>query len=459
MGLVKPKNNTFARIKVIGVGGGGGNAVSSMVESGTIEGVEFVAVNTDAQALLNNKAETKLQIGSNYTKGLGSGADPDVGRQSAEESREKIKELMFDTDMVFITAGMGGGTGTGASAIVAEAAKEAGALTVAVVTKPFLFEGMRRLAAADEGIESLREHVDTLIVIPNQRLLDVVDKQMTLLEAFKVADSVLGQGVQGISDLITKPGLVNVDFADVKTIMLDSGNALMGIGEASGENRAVTAARAAIASPLLDVSITGARGILYNITGGSNLTLPEISEASMIISQAADSDANIIFGATIEESMGDKVKISVIATGFDSDAYEMRRPSFGRYDRQAQQRIQETAPAAAQPARTAATMFGPGFVNQGVAPEPEPVAEEAPLQHNTVRLRETTNDGFLSGFRQNQAAQATPAPQTQSPSAFSQPDPRPEPTVTQGPVAPAASSVDDTDEDEFDIPAFLRKGR
>lgn len=460
MGLVKPKNNTFARIKVIGVGGGGGNAVSSMVESGTIEGVEFVAVNTDAQALLNNKAETKLQIGSNYTKGLGSGADPDVGRQSAEESREKIKELMFDTDMVFITAGMGGGTGTGASAIVAEAAKEAGALTVAVVTKPFMFEGMRRLAAADEGIEALREHVDTLIVIPNQRLLDVVDKQMTLLEAFKVADSVLGQGVQGISDLITKPGLVNVDFADVKTIMLDSGNALMGIGEASGENRALTAARAAIASPLLDVSINGARGILYNITGGSNLTLPEISEASMIISQAADSDANIIFGATIDESMGDKIKISVIATGFDSDAYEMRRPSFGRYDRQAQQRVQETAPAA-QPPRTAANMFGPGFVNQAVAPEPEPQPEpeEAPLQHNTVRLRDasrdTSNDGFLSGFRQHQTQQP-PAPQ---PSAFSRPEPRPEPTVTQGPVAPAASSVDDTDEDEFDIPAFLRKGR
>lgn len=455
MGLVKPKNNTFARIKVIGVGGGGGNAVSSMVESGTIEGVEFVAINTDAQALLNNKAETKLQIGSNYTKGLGSGADPDVGRQSAEESREKIKEVMFDTDMVFITAGMGGGTGTGASAIVAEAAKEAGALTVAVVTKPFLFEGMRRLAAADEGIEALREHVDTLIVIPNQRLLDVVDKQMTLLEAFKVADSVLGQGVQGISDLITKPGLVNVDFADVKTIMLDSGNALMGIGEATGENRAVTAARAAIASPLLDVSITGARGILYNITGGSNLTLPEISEASMIISQAADSDANIIFGATIDESMGDKIKISVIATGFDSDAYDMRRPSFGRYDRQAQQRVQ---PEPEAPARSAATMFGPGFVHQGVAPEPEPIREVAPLQHNTVKLRETSNDGFLSGFRQHQSQQAEQAPQAQ-PQYSQPPAPRPEPVVTQGPVAPAASSVDDTDEDEFDIPAFLRKGR
>ncbi len=457
MGLVKPKNNTFARIKVIGVGGGGGNAVSSMVESGTIEGVEFVSINTDAQALLNNKAETKLQIGSNYTKGLGSGADPDVGRQSAEESREKIKELMFDTDMVFITAGMGGGTGTGASPVVAEAAKEGGALTVAVVTKPFMFEGMRRLTAAEEGIEALREHVDTLIIIPNQRLLDVIDKQMTLIEAFKVADSVLGQGVQGISDLITKPGLVNVDFADVKTIMLDSGNALMGIGEAAGENRAVTAARAAIASPLLDVSITGARGILYNITGGSNLTLPEVSEASMIISQAADADANIIFGATIDESMGDKLKISVIATGFDSDAYDMRRPSFGRYDRQAQQKLQTDS----EPETHITTaVFGPGFVHQGVASAPEPQPEEAPLQHNTVRLRESSNDGFLSGFRQHQAAN-TSAPQAPSaassaPTSAQQPV---EPTVTKGPVAPAATSVDDTDEDEFDIPAFLRKGR
>lgn len=320
MGLVKPKNNSFARIKVIGVGGGGGNAVQSMIDTAEIDGVEFVAINTDAQALLASKAESKLQIGSNYTKGLGSGADPEVGRQAAEESREKIKELMFDTDMVFITAGMGGGTGTGASPVVAELAKEAGALTVAVVTKPFMFEGMRRGTVAEDGIDQLADHVDTLIVIPNQRLLDVVDKQMTLIEAFHLADSVLGQGVKGISDLITKPGLVNVDFADVKTIMLDSGNALMGIGESSGDNRAVKAARAAISSPLLDVSINGAKGVLYNITGGKNLTLPEISEASMIISQATDPDANIIFGATIDENMGDKIKISVIATGFEMTA-------------------------------------------------------------------------------------------------------------------------------------------
>jgi cell division protein FtsZ len=422
MGLVKPKTKSFAKIKVIGVGGGGGNAVNSMVESNLIEGVEFVAVNTDAQALLVNKAETKLQIGANYTKGLGSGADPEVGRQAAEESREKIKELMYDTDMVFITAGMGGGTGTGASSIVAEMAKEVGALTVAVVTKPFLFEGMRRATIAEEGIESLREFVDTLIVIPNQRLLDVVNPQMTLLDAFRLADSVLGQGVQGISDLITKPGLVNVDFADVKTIMLDSGNALMGIGESSGENRAVTAARAAIASPLLDVAINGAKGILYNITGGANLTLPEVSEASMIINQAADPDANIIFGATIDDTLGDKIKISVIATGFDNAGFSQnayRRPNFGAYDQKAK--------AANGPLPLSA------FGLKNPAPE-----EEAPsLQHNTVKIRPATEQSVFT------SPITTPAPE---------PLPSADPT-------PAAPAIEAPPEDEFDIPAFLRKGR
>lgn len=343
MALVKPTNNTFAKIKVIGVGGGGGNAVNSMISSGLISGVEFIAVNTDAQALLSNKADMKFQIGTNYTRGLGSGADPEVGRQAAEESREKLKELVFDTDMVFITAGMGGGTGTGASPIIAELAKEAGALTVAVVTKPFAFEGMRRMSVAEEGIEQLKDKVDTLIVIPNQRLLDVIDRKMTLLDAFKLADNVLGQGVQGISDLITVPGLVNVDFADVKTVMSESGTALMGIGSASGENRAVTAARAAISSPLLEISIEGAKGILYTITGGEDLTLPELAEASSIIQQAADPDANIIFGATIDKEMGTSVKISVIATGFDENRVKFSgyRPRFGAYDAQAQQRTRE----------------------------------------------------------------------------------------------------------------------
>ena len=317
MGLVKPDINSFAKIKVLGVGGGGGNAVASMVEGGAIQGVEFVAVNTDSQALLANPSEIKLQIGENLTRGLGSGADPEIGRQAAEESREKIKELLVDTDMVFITAGMGGGTGTGAAPVIAEVAKEIGALTVAVVTKPFAFEGIRRMSVAEEGIGELREKVDTLIVIPNQKLLDVVDKKMTLQEAFRVADAVLGQGVQSISDLITVPGLINVDFADVRSIMTDAGTALMGVGTGTGENRAQTAARTAINSPLLEVKIDGARGILFNITGGPDMTMTEVSEASQLISEHADPDANIIFGATINEDMVDQIKISVIATGFD----------------------------------------------------------------------------------------------------------------------------------------------
>lgn len=317
MGLVKPDINAVAKIKVLGVGGGGNNAIASMMGTGKIKGVEFVAVNTDAQALLANPAETKVQIGDNLTKGLGSGADPEIGHQAAQESRERLKEMLLDTDMVFITAGMGGGTGTGAAPVVAELAKEAGALTVAVVTKPFAFEGMRRMTVAEEGLEELKGKVDTLIVIPNQKLLDVVDKKMTLQEAFRVADSVLGQGVQGISDLITTPGLINVDFADVRAIMTDAGTALMGVGLGTGENRAQMAARTAISSPLLEVKIDGARGILFNITGGSDLTMTEVSEAAEMISTHADPDANIIFGATIDESMGDQIKISVIATGFD----------------------------------------------------------------------------------------------------------------------------------------------
>ena len=340
MGLVKPSNTTFAKIKVIGVGGGGSNAVNSMILSKQINGVEFITVNTDAQALLTSKAETKLQIGSNFTRGLGAGADPEVGRTAAEESREKLKDLLFDTDMVFITAGMGGGTGTGAAPIIAEIAKEAGALTVAVVTKPFAFEGIRRMQTADEGVEALTDTVDTLIVIPNQRLLEVIDKKMTFIDAFRLADNVLGQGVKGISDLITVPGMINVDFADVKTIMIDSGSALMGIGEASGEDRAVVAARMAVSSPLLEISIDGAKGILYNITGGPDMAMSEISDASAVIADSADPDANIIFGATIDENMGSKIKISVIATGFgDSYSGSGPRAMFGAYSRESRRKM------------------------------------------------------------------------------------------------------------------------
>jgi len=317
MALVKPDSARIAKIKVIGVGGGGGNAVSSMLDTESISGVEFVALNTDAQVLLANKAPTKIQIGEKLTKGLGVGGNPDIGEQAAEESIEKIKELVLDSDMVFITAGMGGGTGTGASPIVARVAREAGALTVAIVTKPFSFEGTRRSVLAEDGIEKLKEEVDTLIVIPNQRLMDVIDRKMTLLEAFKVVDSVLGQAVLGISEIITVPGLVNVDFADVKAIMKSAGSALLGIGTGVGENRAQMAARAAISSPLLDLSIEGARGVLFNISGGNDLTMYEVDEAAKIISAAADPDANIIFGSVIKEELSDQLRITVIATGFD----------------------------------------------------------------------------------------------------------------------------------------------
>jgi cell division protein FtsZ len=317
MALVKPDSARIAKIKVIGVGGGGGNAISSMIDAGTINGVEFIAINTDAQVLLANKAPTKLQIGEKLTKGLGVGGNPDIGRQAAEESVEKIKELLIDSDMVFVTAGMGGGTGTGAASIIAELAMEAGALTVGVVTKPFAFEGTRRMVAAEEGIEKLKDSTDTLIVIPNQRLMDVIDRKMTLLEAFKVVDSVLGQAVGGIADIITTAGLVNVDFADVKTVMKDAGSALLGIGTGVGENRAQMAARAAVSSPLLDLSIEGARGVLFNIAGGNDLTMFEVDEAARIIAAAADQDANVIFGAVIKEELTDQVRITVIATGFD----------------------------------------------------------------------------------------------------------------------------------------------
>lgn len=330
MALVKPDSARIAKIKVIGVGGGGGNAVSSMIESGTINGVEFIAINTDAQVLLQSKAPTKLQIGEKLTKGLGVGGNPEIGAHAAEESIEKIKELLIDSDMVFVTAGMGGGTGTGAAPVVAKLAKEAGALTVGVVTKPFAFEGTRRAVAAEDGIEKLKESTDTLIVIPNQRLMDVIDRKMTLLEAFKVVDSVLGQAVGGIADIITTAGLVNVDFADVKTIMKDAGSALLGIGTGVGENRAQMAARAAVSSPLLDLSIEGARGVLFNIAGGDDLTMFEVDEAARIISGAADPDANVIFGAVIKSDLADQVRITVIATGFDetrSRIAQMRQPT------------------------------------------------------------------------------------------------------------------------------------
>jgi cell division protein FtsZ len=318
----------LAVIKVVGVGGGGTNAVNRMLDAG-LKGVEFISVNTDAQALQMTDADIKLQIGSQLTRGLGAGANPEAGYGAANESRDEIKEALKGADMVFVTAGEGGGTGTGAAPVIAEIAKhEIGALTVGVVTRPFTFEGAQRGRQAEEGIQRLREQVDTLIVIPNEKLLTIVERRTSILDAFKMADDVLRQGVQGITDLITIPGLINLDFADVRTIMHDAGSALMGIGSAAGENRAAEAAKHAISSPLLEQSVEGATGILLNITGGSDLGLFEVNEAAEIIQSAASNESNIIFGAVIDEDQGDEIRVTVIATGFDKHGLQTDVPSF-----------------------------------------------------------------------------------------------------------------------------------
>jgi len=401
--LIRPQATNFAKIRVMGIGGGGSNAIGSMISAGNIHGVDFVAVNTDAQALLLNKADTKIQIGDQFTKGLGSGGDPEIGRESAEESREKIKQTLDGSDMVFLTAGMGGGTGTGATPIVAEVAKEVGALTVAVVTKPFMFEGTRRMVSAEEGIDNLKDKVDTLIVIPNQRILDVVDRKLSLLDAFKVADSVLTQGVQGISEIITLPGLINVDFADVRNIMVYAGSALMGIGSGIGENRAQTAARSAIASPLLEISMDGARGVLFNVVGGPDLTMSEVDEAAKIISAAADPDANIIFGATIDETMHDQIRITVVATGFD----------------QAKQRLQ-----------------------QFVIPQPTPQISQTPLSRQ--------QDPFMQPQSQQDQNQQYQQQQQDDHNPFA-------PQQSMQPLQQEEKKEEKSAEDEWDIPAFLRQ--
>jgi len=307
--------NYLAVIKVVGVGGGGTNAVNRMVDAG-LSGVEFIAVNTDAQALMMTDADVKIQVGTQATRGLGAGADPEIGLAAAQESRDELKEALKGADMVFVTAGEGGGTGTGGAPIVAELGQELGALTVGVVTRPFAFEGRKRADQAERGIDQLRDRVDTLIVIENDRLLQVVEKKTSVVDAFRMADDILRQGVQGITDLITVPGLVNLDFADVRTIMREAGSALMGIGTASGENRAAEAARAAVSSPLLETTIEGATGILLNITGGPQIGLFEVNEAAEVVTSAADQNANVIFGAVIDDAMGDSVRVTVIATGF-----------------------------------------------------------------------------------------------------------------------------------------------
>jgi cell division protein FtsZ len=330
MAEVKPEIETFAKIKVIGVGGGGGSAINRMIDSG-IKGVGFVAINTDVQALHYNKANEKIHIGKTVTRGLGAGMNPDLGKSAAEESQNEIKEALKGCDMVFVTCGLGGGTGSGASPIVAQLAKEAGALTVAVITKPFIFEGGQRKNIADRAYTELADKVDTIITISNDKLLSVIDKKTSLLEAFKIADDVLRQGVQGIAEIITVPGIINADFADVKAVMSNAGSALMGIGMASGENKAIDAAKEAINSTLLDMSIDGARGIVFTITGGPDLSMTEVSEAAKVITSAADDEAKIIFGAVIDEKMKDQIKITVVATGFDGHGKNQKNESSKSY--------------------------------------------------------------------------------------------------------------------------------
>ncbi len=349
-----------AVIKVIGVGGGGNNAVNRMIEHG-VQGVDFIAVNTDAQALEQSKASYKLQIGGKLTRGLGAGANPEVGKKAAEESREQLEEVLRGADMVFVTAGMGGGTGTGAAPVIAQISRDLGALTVGVVTRPFTFEGRKRQTQAVGGISNLKEAVDTLIVIPNDKLLQIVDKSTPMLEAFREADNVLRQGVQGISDLIATPGLINLDFADVKTIMSDKGSALMGIGIATGENRATEAAKKAISSPLLETSIDGAKGVIMNITGGMNLSLYEVQEAADIVASASDEEVNMIFGSVINENLNDEIIVTVIATGFSDDIATGTssgstlggRPLGGHTPPPIQQHARPEQPVQAEPVRQA----------------------------------------------------------------------------------------------------------
>lgn len=410
----KENLDTLANIKVCGVGGSGGNAVARMIAA-RVRGVEFIAINTDAQALINNPAPTKVQIGKETTRGLGAGADIEIGRKSAEENKDEIYEVLKGADMVFVTYGAGGGTGTGAAPLVAQIAKELGALTVGVVTKPFSFEGLRRKKMAEIGIEELRDKVDTLITIPNDRLLQVIDKKTSLPDAFGIVDDILRQGVQGISDLIIVPGIINVDFADVRTIMHDAGSALMGIGRASGENRAIEAARQAIDSPLLELSIDGAMGILYNITGGPDMTMYEVEEASKAITEAAHPEANIIFGAIVDDAMSGEIKITVIATGFENEM-------------------------AKQPPKRRTLDEGMGM---GIRPVPPTTGAGG---FNTVPFFGSSNQP---------TGGAPTSPMDYEPMIDTRPTNRPERDTKPEPPAPGPKDKDS--EDEFDVPAFIRR--
>jgi cell division protein FtsZ len=380
---VTPDVTPVARIKVIGVGGGGGNALNRMIRS-NIQGIEFIAVNTDAQALYHNEAAAKLNVGKATTRGLGAGSNPEMGRQAAEESSEEIKQAIEGTEMLFITCGLGGGTGTGAAPVIAEIARDMGILTVAVVTKPFTFEGHRRKTQGDEGLENLKNKVDTLIVIPNDKILSLIDKKTPLTEAFSVVDDVLRQGVQGISDLITVHGMINVDFADVKSIMENAGSALMGIGYGAGENRAEEAARAAIESPLLEIDIKGAKGILFNITGGSDLSMFEVDEAARIITEAADPEANIIFGSVINDSYTGEIKVTVVATGFDDHkrGVNIARP-LGEFRPVAKKSNEPSASIFAPKPKTSSASTMPARPTQTVAETPKSGTPQMPTMEDT----------------------------------------------------------------------------
>ncbi|WP_310727701.1 cell division protein FtsZ [Streptomyces sp. N2A] len=413
--------NYLAVIKVVGIGGGGVNAINRMIEVG-LKGVEFIAINTDAQALLMSDADVKLDVGREMTRGLGAGANPDVGRKAAEDHREEIEEVLKGADMVFVTAGEGGGTGTGGAPVVANIARSLGALTIGVVTRPFTFEGRRRANQAEDGIAQLREEVDTLIVIPNDRLLSISDRQVSVLDAFKSADQVLLSGVQGITDLITTPGLINLDFADVKSVMSEAGSALMGIGSARGDDRAVAAAEMAISSPLLEASIDGARGVLLSISGGSDLGLFEINEAAQLVSEAAHPEANIIFGAVIDDALGDEVRVTVIAAGFDGGQPPARRDQQSTLS---SPKREEPAPAASRPAappepRTPASSFGGlGSV---------PVRDAGSL----------ADRGEAAAEPSSSLGEAAPTP-------------------SSGPqVPPARPSYSDSAAEELDVPDFLK---
>lgn len=437
MAEVLPEIETGARIKVVGVGGGGTSGVERMIKAG-LKGVEFVVVNTDAQALHHSAAPTKVHIGKSTTRGLGAGADPSVGRKAAEESQEEIFEMLKGSDMVFVTAGQGGGTGTGASPLVAAAARESGALVVGIVTRPFTFEGDRRRQQADDGIAELKENVDTLITIPNDRLLQMIDRRTSLLEAFHVVDDVLQQGVQGISDLITVHGLINLDFADVKAIMADAGSALMGIGRASGDNRAVEAARKAIESPLLEVSIEGAQGVLFNITGGRNMTMHEIDEAAKTITDAVDPGANIIFGAVLDESLDDDLKITVVATGFDG----FKHPAVKQKSRQ-----EEPMPLFS---RTSVTAAEKPFINEPTAfreDEEDMMAADQPAESILHR-------------RRSPLASIEPEPLELDDSFFTEDgeEDKPKKTESKSTHRPTkAEPAKETDPEDFEIPAFIRR--